>query len=146
MSRLQRGLYPLALTLAGSLLLNNLLQGNTEPPPTHAIVKSAVGDTKGYVLPYRYNGLTAYDDVESATVSITRSESDRVPRYHFDLFNRLAFEGENMFDVDLERISPHLRAEFNQVYSAFCARHAGYEPLSAESRFKKACYPQPMLE
>lgn len=143
LQRLQRGLYPVALTLAGSLIVNALLQGAGDTAPTQTLVRSSVNDGQGYVLPSRYSGLTSHDDIESATVTLARSAYERVPPYHFDLFNRLAFEGENMFDVDEGRITPDLRADFESVRTAFCQRHEAYHPLTPQSRFVAVCRAEP---
>ncbi len=138
--RLRRGFYPLALTLIGSFSLNSILQHSAEPPPQHTVVKTAIRSEEGYTLRGRYDGLTAFENIDSATVSLTEYEYDRVPRYHFDLFNRLAFEGENMFDVDEGRITPDLRLDFHQVRAAFCERHKKYEPPEPAGRFNAVCH------
>ncbi len=142
LERIYRKGWTVLATLGIAMPVSSILNNAPEMPLQTTVVHTSVGK-KGYTLPARYSGLTAFENVESATVSLTDREHDRVPRYHFDLFNRLAFEGENMFDVDRERISPALRADFNQVYLAFCSRHATYQPLSTESRFATACHPQP---
>jgi hypothetical protein len=138
--RLRRGVYPLVLTLVGSFSLNSILQHKAEPPPQRTVVKAYIGSAQGYPLRGRYDGLTAFENIESATVSISETAHDRVPTYHFDLFNRLAFEGEHMFDVDEGRIQPALREDFAHVKAAFCARYKTYEPLEPAGRFNAVCH------